>query len=111
MYRRKTSRGVYAVNPLDKEHREYMESALPLSVGQSWKTIIFSSVVVSSVESKETITVGDKTYENCVKVNYKTENGPSGTYYQAPDVGNVLETTTIDGSVFKFMLKSFSGLK
>jgi hypothetical protein len=111
MYRRKTARGVYAINALDKEQREIMEAALPLTVGQSWKTIAFTSVIVSTVESKESVTVGDKTYDNCVKVNYKTENGPSGTYYQAPDVGNVLETTTIDGAVFKFSLKSFSGLK
>jgi hypothetical protein len=111
MYRRKTSRGIYAINALDKEQREFMEAALPLNVGQSWKTIVFTSVVVSSVESKESVTAGGKTYDNCIKVNYKTENGPSGTYYQAPDVGNVLETTTIDGAVFKFTLKSFSGLK
>ena len=111
MYRRKTSRGVYAINALDKEQREFMEAALPLTVGQSWKTIVYTSVVVSAVESKESVTAGGKTYDNCIKVNYKTENGPSGTYYQAPDVGNVLETTTVDGAVFKFTLKSFSGLK
>jgi hypothetical protein len=110
-YRRKTVRGIYAINALDKDKQEYLEAALPLNVGQTWKTIIYSSVVVSSVESKESVTAGDKTYDNCIKVNYKSENGPSGTYYQAPDVGNVLETTSIDGSVFKFTLKSFSGLK
>jgi len=111
MYRRKTARGIYAINAVDKEKREYLEAVLPLNVGQSWKTVIFSSVIVSTVEAKESVTAGGKTYENCIKVIYKTDNGPSGSYYQAPDVGNVLETTAIDGAVFKFTLKSFSGLK
>jgi hypothetical protein len=111
MYRRKTARGIYAINALDKEGREFLEAALPLAVGQSWKTVIFSTVVMSTVEAKESVTVGGKTYEDCVKVVYKTDRGPSGTYYQAPDVGNVLETTTINGAKFKFSLKAFSGLK
>ena len=73
--------------------------------------MVFTSLIVSTVEAKETVTAGGRTYENCIKVSYKTDNGPSGTYYQAPDVGNVLETMNLNGAVFKFTLKSFSGLK
>jgi hypothetical protein len=111
MYRRKSAHGIYAINALDKEKREFMEAVLPLDVGQSWKTVVFTSLIVSTVEAKETVTAGGRTYENCIKVSYKTDNGPSGTYYQAPDVGNVLETMNLNGAVFKFTLKSFSGLK
>jgi hypothetical protein len=89
-----------------------MEAALPLDVGQSWKTIVGTRVIISTVESKESVTAGGKTYENCIKVNYKTsDGGMKGTFYQAPDVGNVLETQTRDGATYKFTLKKFSGLK
>jgi hypothetical protein len=112
MYRRKTTRGVFAINSMDKEKREVMEAALPLTVGQTWKTTIYTQVIVSTVEAKESVTAGGKTYADCMKVTYKADgNGASGTYYQAPDVGNVLETTSIGGSTFKFTLKSFSGMK
>ena len=112
MYRRKTTRGIFAVNPLDREKRVVMEAALPLTVGQSWKTTIGTQVMVSTVEAKESVTVDGKTYTDCVKVTYKADGGGvSGTYYQAPDVGNVLETTTFGGAVYKFTLKKFSGFK
>ena len=112
MYRRKSARGIYAINALDKTRQEYLEAALPLTVGQAWKTTIGGQTFTSTVESKESVKIDDKTYENCVKVSYKSSNGNlSGAYYQAPDVGNVQETTTVGGKAFKFTLKKFSGLK
>ncbi|MEI9893259.1 MAG: hypothetical protein WDN28_04975 [Chthoniobacter sp.] len=112
MYRRKSARGVFAIAALDPNKLEHLEAVLPLTVGQSWKTTVSGQSITSAVEGLETFKVGDKTYENCVKISYQTNNGAvSGTYYQAPDIGNVQETTTMGGSVFKFTLKKFSGLK
>jgi hypothetical protein len=110
-YRRKTARGVFAINAADPEKRECLESVLPLTVGQSWKTIVGMMPITSTVEGKESVTVGGRTYDNCIKVSTKTGVGPNSVYYQAPDVGNVLETTTIDGIAFKFSLSKYSGLK
>jgi len=112
VFRRKSARGVYAIYSGDTEKREILEAALPLTVGQVWKTVIGVQVITSTVEGKESVAVGGKTYENCVKVSYKSNDGTvSGTYYQAPDVGNVTETQNRDGSTYKFTLKAYSGLK
>src|SRR5258708_6883355 len=36
MYRRKSGRGIYAISALDKSRQEYLEAALPLTVGKTW---------------------------------------------------------------------------
>jgi hypothetical protein len=112
MYRRKSAKGIFAISALDKTKQEHLEEALPLTVGASWKTIVFGQVIESTVEANESVKAGDKTYENCMKVSYKSIDGNmSGTYWQAPDVGNVLEETKVAGLVYKFTLKKYSGLK
>ena len=112
MYRRKSAKGIYAISALDKTKQEYLEESLPLTVGASWKTVVFGQVMVSTVEANESVKIGDKTYANCMKISYQSADGKmSGTYWQAPDVGNVQEETKVDGSTYKFMLKKYSGLK
>jgi len=112
MLRRKSPRAIYAINMLDKEKREFMEAALPLEVGQSWKTVIGTMVIISSVDARESVTAGGKTYENCVKISYVSDDGNvSGYYYQAPDVGNVKEVSKRGDATYTFTLKTFSGLK
>jgi len=112
VYRRKSSRGIYSIYSGDPSKQEILEAALPLEVGQTWKTVVGMQMITSTVESKETVTAGGKTYENCIKVTYKSSDGQiKGTYYQAPDVGNVLETSSRSGATYKFTLKAYSGLK
>lgn len=112
MYRRKSTQGVYAISAIDKTKQENLESALPLEVGKSWKTSKGLMIFTSTVEAKESVKIGDHTYEDCMKITYKSGDGKlTGTYWQAPDVGNVQEETKVGGSVFKFTLKKFSGLK
>jgi hypothetical protein len=112
MYRRKSSKGVFAISALDKTKQEHLEEALPLSVGASWKTIVSGQLIVSTVEAKESLKIGDKTYDNCMKISYQSADGKlAGTYWQAPDVGNVQEETKVDGQIFKFTLTKYSGLK
>ena len=112
VYRRKSAHGVYSIYQGDPEKREILEAALPMTVGQAWKTVVANEVITSTVEGKESVVAGGKTYENCVKVTYKSSDGQlTGTFYQAPDVGNVLETQNRGGAPFKFTLKAFSGLK
>jgi len=112
MYRRKSANGIYAFSALDKTKQEHLEEATPLSVGATWKTNVFGQLIVSTVEAKESLKIGDKTYDDCMKISYKSDNGKlSGTYWQAPDVGNVQEETKVDGLTYKFTLKKYSGLK
>lgn len=112
MYRRKAAKGIYAIHALDKTKQEFLEEALPLTVGATWKTTVFGQVITSTVDANESVKIGDKTYENCMKISYKSDDGKlSGTYWQAPDVGNIQEETNVDGLVFKFTLKKYSGLK
>jgi hypothetical protein len=112
MYRRKSAKGVYAISALDKDKQEHLEVALPLAVGQTWKTFVFGQSIESTVEATEAVKIGEKTYENCMKISYLSgDRKLSGTYWQAPDVGNVQEETRVGGSVFKFTLTKYSGLK
>jgi len=112
MYRRKSANGIYAINALDKTKQEHLEVALPLTVGASWKTTVFGQVITSTVEAKEPLKIGDKTYADCMKISYNSGDGKlSGTYWQAPDVGNVQEETKANGVTFKFTLSKYSGLK
>jgi hypothetical protein len=112
MYRRKSARGIFAIQSLDKDRQEHLEAPLPLDVGQSWQTTIGNMVLISTVESKEAVTVGDKTYKDCIKISSKSGDGKfTSVYFQAPDVGNVLETTKVGDTTYKFSLRKFSGLK
>lgn len=112
MYRRKSTQGVYAISALDKSNQENLEIVLPLEVGQAWKTTRGSMVITSTVEAKEPVKIGDQTYPDCMKISYKSSDGKlSGVYWQAPDIGNIQEETKFGGTVFKFTLKKFSGLK
>lgn len=111
-YRRKAARGIFAVDPLDKTKTEYLESILPLTLGQQWRTEMQGALIFNKVEAIESLKLGDKTYDKCIKVSYSGARGVmAGVYYQAPDVGNVLEKTTIEGAAVTFTLKNFSGLK
>ena len=75
MYRRKSTRGIYAFSSLDKNKQEILEAAFPLTVGKSWKTFIGGQTITSTVEGKEDVKIGDKTYENCIKVSYRSSLG------------------------------------
>lgn len=111
-YRRKSAQGVYAISGLDKAKQEYLEIALPIEIGQSWKTIRGSMVITNTVEAKEPLKIGDQTYADCVKIGYQSSNGKlSGTYWLAPDIGNIQEETNFGGILYKFTMKKFSGLK
>jgi len=112
-YRRKTKDGIYAINGFDPQKREYLETGLPLSVGKTWTAAPSDKEkTVFSVESQETVTVGNRKYEKCFKVNYRSDGpSPSGYFYLAPNIGNAIETLKQGGATFQFTLKSFSGNK
>jgi hypothetical protein len=112
MYRRKAANGIYVISGLDKTKQEHLEVALPLTVGATWKTVVFGQVITSTVDAKEPLKIGEKTYEDCMKISYKSADGKlSGTYWEAPDIGNVQEETKANGLTFKFTLSKYSGLK
>jgi len=112
-YRRKAEDGIYAMSSLDPHKREYLETGLPLEVGRTWTvTISDTEKTVYSVEARETVTVGDRKYEKCFKVSYRSNGlAPSGYFYLAPNIGNVTETLRQGGATLQFKLKSFSGGK
>jgi hypothetical protein len=112
-YRRKTKDGIYAINGHDPEKREYLETGLPLSVGKTWTaTSTDKETTVFSVERQETVTVRNRKYEKCFKVSYRSDGlSPSGYFYLAPNIGNVIETFKQGGATFQFTLKSFTGDK
>lgn len=109
-YRRKAEDGIYAINGFDLKKREYFETGLPLAVGKTWTaTATDNEKTTFTVESQETITIGESKYEKCFKVVYRSDGqSPSGHFYLAPNVGNVAETLKQGGATFQFTLKSFN---
>ncbi len=109
-YRRKADDGTYAFQGSDPTKREYLETSYPLAVGKTW-TSQFSDTLntVFTVESEETVTVDGQKYEKCLKVKYiSTGTAPSGHFYLAPGVGNVMETFQVGDLTIYILLKSFS---
>jgi hypothetical protein len=110
-YRRKASDGIYTINGWDPTKREYLETALPLGVGKKWTAVTDDKTVVS-VEAQEDLTVGDKKYQKCFKIVSRADgSSPSGTYYSAPNIGNVKDSVKQGGATYEFTLKAFRGAK
>ena len=108
-YRRKTPDGIYAINGFDPQKHEYLETGLPLTVGKTWTAAIDTDKTIFTVEKEETVSVGDRKYEKCLKVVYRSNGpSPSGHFYLAPNTGNVMETLKQGGATFQFTLKSFN---
>ncbi len=110
-YRRKAADGIYAINGFDPKKREYLETALPLSVGKTWQAVTDDTTTIT-VAAQEDLTVGDRKYEKCFKIVSSADGlSPSGTYYLAPNIGNIRDSSKQGGATFEFTLTKFTGTK
>lgn len=107
-YRRQTADGIYAINGFDAKMVEYLETALPLVPGATWRSVGDGESTTYTIVAKENLIVAGRKYEDCLKVNYvSTGRSPSGTYFLAPNVGNIRDSVTVAGVRFEFTLVTF----
>lgn len=110
-YRRKGSRGIYAINSFDPQKKEYIEAAFPLTVDQKWRSA-GDDMMTFTVAAEEDVTVNGRRYPGCLKIVSSADRfSPVGTYYLAPYVGNVRDTAKQGGATYEFTLNSFNGTK
>jgi hypothetical protein len=107
MYRRKAADGIYAIDAADPQKREYLETALPLTIGRKWTMARYGTRITHTVEAMETLSVAGRKFERCLKVTSRWEGTPAkGYFYLAPGVGNVLEVIDLGESRLKYTLES-----
>jgi len=91
-YERWAADGVYAIDGQHKATPEYLDFPQPVGIGKKWISNDPDGKKEEEAVSLETVLIGDKTYDGCLKVSYKqqTPNGiMEGTEYYAPGVGLV----------------------
>ena len=91
-YYRESDNGIVIKTPDEKKNDELIVLPSPLEKGKQWESNNQNGKKKYTVTNFEPITVGDKTYSDCVKIDYE-QTGPGGTdagyYYFAKDVGLV----------------------
>jgi hypothetical protein len=106
---RKDDAGFYSIQEDQEGATEQREIVLPLKAGQSWEFISKGKPVKCTVIGLETVTVGDKTYENCFHLR---STGPDGAFtedfWESPNEGNVKsEILFANGAKVALILKEF----
>ena len=87
---RKDDHGVYSIAGERESAAEQLEVPLPLKVGNSWKYEDNGMIHTASVVAIETVTVGDRMFENCFHIRSETIGGTfREDFWEAPKVGTV----------------------
>jgi hypothetical protein len=112
-YLRKTKDGIYLLAGEQKDKPELLSSPLPLKVGKTWNLATHSSTVKGKyrVEGIETVSLNDKTYEECLKIYLQQEtDGVKGERidYVAPDIGVIKQLVTFGDIEIEVYLKNFT---
>ncbi|MFC1890120.1 hypothetical protein ACFL4G_10225 [Thermodesulfobacteriota bacterium] len=98
VFSRWSSDGVYSIDGEHKDKPEYLSTPFPMEVGKTWTIKKPKTQSEYRAEAIETLELFDQTYENCLKIAFKTKAGASlieGTMYHAKGIGLVKESGVI----------------
>ncbi len=74
----------------DKAAKEQAEVVSPLKVGQSWERIAGPTTVKNVVVALETVTINEKTYDNCFHIrSTSADSSVTEDFWEAPKIGSV----------------------
>lgn len=105
---RKAATGVYSLDPQWKGQKEQLEIVLPLKVGQTWKRVNGPQNLNERVVALESVTVGEKIFENCYRVRSESSDGQfTEDYWEAPILGSIKSDITSFGSRIRLTLREF----
>jgi hypothetical protein len=106
-YYRTAQDGIYFLPGQDIERPELLEMPLPIPIGVKW----LSGATEVRAERAGTVKVGDREYNNCLKLTYKQSDGVRTTEnYLAPGVGiikTVYMNTTEPKSSIELTLEKY----
>lgn len=106
---RKDDAGFYTIQEDQDSATEQCEIVLPLKVGQSWEFTSKGKTMKCSVIGLETVTIGDKTYENCFHLRTTGADGNfTEDFWESPNEGSVKSELVYAGGVkMSFTLTEF----
>ncbi|HSI14655.1 MAG TPA: hypothetical protein VK961_21565 [Chthoniobacter sp.] len=106
---RKDPAGFYSIQEDQEGATEQCEIVLPLKAGQSWEFLSKGKTMKCTVIGLETVTVGDKTYENCFHLRTAEAGGAfTEDFWESPNEGNVKSELVFgNGGKLTVTLKEF----
>ena len=105
---RKDATGFYSIDERSAKPIEEIEVVLPLEVGKSWKTKGGPMTATHTVVAKETVKIGERTYDNVFKIRIVSDDGKYvEDYWEAPEVGNIKAEIMVQGGKITLTLREF----
>lgn len=87
---RKDAAGLYSLPDGVAGAKEQLEIPMPLTPGQVWQTVAGTVTITSRMVGVETVTVGKKTYKDCLHIRVDSaDKSHQEDYWEAPVVGTV----------------------
>lgn len=105
---RRDADGAYSIEDNESGAKEQVEMMFPIKAGNTWNTEKEGKPRTFTIVGIETITVGDKTYENCVHLRIVSSDGTTNDNWEAPKIGAVkLMDVRSDGTTILMTLTEF----
>jgi hypothetical protein len=104
-YRRWDSQGIHTIDGDDETQTEYLDTPLPINVGDAWTVKKPKGEAKYRAEAIEPLDLPDRKYDRCLKLAYQDHAG-SGYSYYAPGLGQVKGVIQGRGVTVTFTLDS-----
>lgn len=87
---RRDEKGIYSIRGNEKDAQEKLEIPWPLRIGLTWITLVGPATFTNTVVGIESVTIGEKKYDNCYHIHTEAwDGGYLEDYWLAPTVGTV----------------------
>jgi hypothetical protein len=113
IYYRRSPQGIHKIYGRHINAPEFVEIPFPLAVGESWTVDDPDGTLQYTADGIESVTTPDRTYPNCLKVSFKSQNssvGYEGYSYHAPGIGEVKAVMKLNGSTVEYVLRDYRTL-
>ena len=109
-YYRKSPEGIHKIYGRHINVPEFVEIPFPMAIGQTWTVTDPDGPLEYTAEGLETVKTPYQTYQNCLKVSFRSQDrsaGYEGYSYHAPGVGEVKMVMKLNGSRVEYVLKDY----
>jgi hypothetical protein len=106
-YIRRTSEGIFKLDPASQDKSEVLLIPFPMKVGTTWTVKKADGQIISTAEKIEGVEFLGKTYKDCLKVTMHGESKSQpmeGVSYFAPGVGEVTTSLKIGKLTILYVL-------
>jgi len=110
-YSRRTKEGIWRIEGVTPNDREYLSTPFPLTVGKTWSVKSSDGVMNFVADRIETVKPLGKEYEDALKVYFSGDKGAShieGYSYFAPHIGEIWTRIQIGNVGVEYILDKYS---